>query len=167
MRFATFLLALYSLSAASPVDQCRSLRRHGKMQEAKSCFAGLMRSPDPFLQAEVLWAADRYSEANDRFREAVKLQPKSALVRGEWGLLFFDHHQPDEAIKLFAEAVELDPNYVPGYLGLARAAAEGYSKKAVEFAQKALEHDPKSVEAHELLAYLALEDNNAKLAAAE
>ena len=167
MRFAVFLLALYSLSAANPVDQCRSLRRHGKVQEAKSCFAGLMRSADPFLQAEGLWAADRYSEANDRFREAVKLQPKSALVRGEWGLLFFDHHQPDEAVKLFAEAVELDPNYAPGYLGLARAAAEGYSKQAVEFAQKALEHDPKSAEAHEFLAYLALEDSNAKLAEEE
>ncbi len=167
MRFAVFLFALYSLSAATPVDGCRALRRHGKVQEAKGCFAGLLRSSDPFLQAEGLWAADRYSEANEKFREAVKLQPKSALVRGEWGFLFFDHHQPDEAIKLFTEALEIDPNYVPGYLGLARAAAEGYSKQAVEFTQKALEHDPKSVEAHELLAYLALEDSNAKLAAEE
>jgi tetratricopeptide (TPR) repeat protein len=167
MRFAAFLLAFCSLSLATPLDQCRSLRRHGRVQEAKTCFTGLMRSSDPFLQAEGLWAMDRYSEANERFREAVKLQPKSAPVRGEWGLLFFDHHQPDEAIKLFGEALEIDPNYVPGYLGLARAAAEGYSKKAVEFAQKALEHDPKSAEAHELLAYLALEDSDPKLAAEE
>jgi tetratricopeptide (TPR) repeat protein len=167
MKFAVILLLAFSLNAANPVDQCRSLRRHGKIAEAKTCFAGLTRSSDPFLQAEGLWAADRYSEANERFREAVKLQPKSAVVRSEWGFLFFDHHQPDEAVKLFAEAVELDPNYVPGYLGLARAAAEGYSKQAVEFAQKALEHDPKSVEAHELLAYLALEDSNPKLATEE
>jgi cellulose synthase operon protein C len=167
MRFVVFLLAFCSLSLAAPLDQCRALRRHGRVQEAKSCFAGLMRSSDPFLQAEGLWAMDRYSEANDRFREAVKLQPKSALVRGEWGFLFFDHHQPDEAVKLFTEALEIDPNYVPGYLGLARAAAEGYSKQAVEFAKKALEHDPKSAEAHELLAYLALEDSNQKLAAEE
>ncbi len=167
MKFAFFLLTVCSLQAAASLDGCRSLRRHGKVSEAKSCFQALARNSDPFLQAEGLWAADRYSEANERFREAVKLQPKSAPVRGEWGLLFFDHHQPDEAVKLFAEAVEIDPNYAPGYLGLARAAAEGYSKKAVEFAQKALEHDPKSAEAHELLAYLALEDSDAKLAAEE
>ncbi|MBV9304497.1 MAG: tetratricopeptide repeat protein [Acidobacteriaceae bacterium] len=167
MRFAVLLLACCSLQAATQLDQCRALQRHGKIQEAKSCFAGLLRSSDPFLQAEGLWAADRYSEANERFRQAVKLQPKSALVRGEWGFLFFDHHQPDEAVKLFTEAIEIDPNYVPAYLGLAQAAAEGYSKQAVEFAQKALEHNPKSAEAHELLAYLALEDSNPKLATEE
>jgi cellulose synthase operon protein C len=167
MKTAILLLALGSFAFGSPLDQCRSLRRHGKGQEAKTCFAGLMRSSDPFLQAEGLWANDRYSEANDRFREAVKLQPKSAPVRTEWGLLFFDHHQPNDAIKLFTEALEIDENYVPAYLGLARVAAEGYSKQAVEFAHKALEHDPKSAEAHELLAYLALEDSNPKLATEE
>src|SRR5579884_2698162 len=98
MKPAILLLALGSFAFGSPLDQCRSLRRHGKVQEAKTCFAGFMRSSDPFLQAEGLWANDRYSEANDRFREAVKLQPKSAPVRTEWGLLFFDHHQPNDAI---------------------------------------------------------------------
>ncbi len=53
------------------------------------------------------------------------------------------------------------------YLGLARVAAQAFDKRAVELAHQALEHDPKSVEAHELLAYLALEDNNATLATEE
>ena len=46
------------------------------------------------------------------------------------------------------------------YLGLALVGADGFDGKAVEFADKALELDPKLVEAHELLANLALEDNN-------
>ncbi len=67
----------------------------------------------------------------------------------------------------FYEALTIDPNYAPAYLGLARVAAERYDKKAVELAHQALEHDPKLVEARELLAYLALEDSDAPLAEKE
>ncbi len=52
-------------------------------------------------------------------------------------------------------------------LGMARVAAEGYGKKAVDFAHEALRQDPKFVEAHEFLAFLALEDERSKLAAEE
>ncbi len=50
---------------------------------------------------------------------------------------------------------------------MARVAAEGYGKKAVEFAQEALRQNPKYVEAHEFLAFLALEDSNSAMATDE
>ncbi len=164
-------LAAVALSApastGSTVNDCRLLDHHGKQKPAAACFASLAQSPDPFVQAEALFGLNRYFEANDRFREAVKAQPRSAPVRVEWGRLYLAHYQPGDAAKLFEEALEIDPGFAPAYLGLARVGSEAYDKKAVEFAQKALELDPKLVEAHELLAYLALEDSNPKLATEE
>ena len=170
MRFSVALLCFLALAtgcSAATVDDCRTLYHHGKLKAAEVCFEALVHNPDPFIQAEGYLGLNRYFEANGRFREAVKLQPKSALVRVEWGRLYFAHYQPGDAAKLFEEALEIDPHYALAYLSLARVASETYDKKAVDFAQKALEQDPKLTEAHELLAYLALEDSNPKLATEE
>ncbi|MBV9611168.1 MAG: hypothetical protein JO091_01795, partial [Acidobacteriaceae bacterium] len=164
---ALVLLAGSTAASSATVDECRALQHNGKMREAQACFTSLVESADVFTQAEGYWGTDRYFEANERFRDAAKAQPRSAAVRVEWGRLYFDHHQPGDAAKLDEEALELDSNYAPAYLELARVAAEAFDKKAVEFAHKALEHDPKLVQARELLAYLALEDNDEKLAAEE
>jgi tetratricopeptide (TPR) repeat protein len=45
--------------------------------------------------------------------------------------------------------------------------AASFDKKAVDFAQMAIAHDPKFAEAHEFLAFLALEDNNTAMASDE
>jgi len=150
-----------------PVDECKTLTHHGKSKEAQRCFASLLQSGDPYLRAEGYWGLERYEEANEQFREAKRDQPKSAQVDVEWGRLFLARFNKAEAANLFQEAIAIDPNYAPAYLGMARVAAESYSKKAVEFAHQALQHDPKLVEAQELLSYLALEDDNSQLAMEE
>ena len=45
-------------------------------------------------------------------------------------------------------------------IGLAEVAADGYSAKAIEFAHRALTLDPRLYHAQEVLARVALEDNN-------
>ncbi len=65
---------------------------------------------------------------------------------------------------MFKEALERDPKNAQAYLGLALVSADGFDNKAVEWAKKALELDPKLVEAHELMANLALEDSDTKKA---
>ncbi len=149
------------------LENCRTLRHHGKLNEAQACFTELTRSSDSFLRAEGEWGLDRYEDANDQFRLAFKDHPNSAEVRTEWGLLFLERFNRGEAENLFNEALKLDGNYAPAYLGLARLAAERYDEGAVRYAKLALSHDAKYVEAHELLAYLALEDNDTKQAATE
>ena len=118
-------------------------------------------------QAESLWKQHRHTEANDVFRELVKAHPRNAGYRVRWGRLYLERFQPADAAQLFEEALKIDPNNAGGFLGLAQVAAEGFESKAVEFAHKALAADPKLLEAQELLARLALEDNDPKKAAEE
>jgi tetratricopeptide (TPR) repeat protein len=160
------LITLPSVSAV-PGENCKTLRRHGKLTEARACFTGLLRSGDPFARAEGLWGVDRLEDANTEFRAAEKNAPNSAELKTEWGALYLDHYQPGDAAKLFAEAIALDLNFAPAYLGLAKAAARGFDPRAQEAAEQALQHDPKLYQAHELLAYLALEDGDSKKAVDE
>jgi tetratricopeptide (TPR) repeat protein len=160
-------LSCASAFAASPWNNCRALERHGKRAEAKACFERLIRASDSLSRAEGSWGLRLYDDANREFKNAYKEQPQSAEVRTEWGMLFLERFNAGEAANLFNEALKLDPSYAPAALGMARVAAEGYGKKAVEFAQEALRQNPKYVEAHEFLAFLALEDSNANMAADE
>jgi tetratricopeptide (TPR) repeat protein len=161
------VLFFTALLPAAPGDNCKVLRRHGQMNEARTCFTGLLRTADPFARAEGAWGLDRFEDANQEFRTAEKNTPQSAPLKAEWGLLFLEHYQPGDAAKLFAEAIAADANFAPAYLGLARVASLGFDKRAPEIAQQALQHDPKLCQAHELMAYLALEDNDPKKAQEE
>ena len=74
-----------------------------------------------------------------------------------------DHAQPSDAEDLFGEALEIKKDHAGALMGMALIAADGYEARAADLARKALEADPKLTEAQELLARLALEDNdNAK-----
>ena len=57
---------------AVPGENCKALRHHGQMNEAKACFTALLRSAIAFARAEGLWGLDRFEEANDEFRLAEK-----------------------------------------------------------------------------------------------
>ena len=41
--------------AAQTLDECRTLRHHGKLAEAQTCYAKLAISANPYLRAEGLW----------------------------------------------------------------------------------------------------------------
>lgn len=149
------------------VSQCASMKAHGRMAEAKACYGKLLSAPSPANRAEAAWALNDFKTANEDFKMAVAQQPKSAALRVRWGRLFLERAQASDAEALFSEAMEIDPKYAPAYLGMALVASEQFESKAVEMAKKAIELDPKLVEAQELLAQLALEDNDKDRAAAE
>ena len=161
---ATCILLVLPL-AAQTLDECQSLRHHGKLAEAQTCYAKLATSSNRYLRAEGLWGVERYDEANDEFREVIKENPKNAEYRVRWGLLFFERFNSADAQGLFEEALKIDPKNAQAYLGVARVEAEGYSQDAVKAAQKAADLDPKLYQAHEELAFLALEDNDEDTAA--
>lgn len=167
-RFTFLALVALPLVAQVPpaVKPCEEMRLHGDPQ-TQACFEKLTHSSDIAVQAEGYWGIRNYKSANDLFRDAVKAKPKDPALRVRWGYLYFDHWQPDLAGDLFSEALVIDEKYVPALIGLAELAAEGYSSKAVEFARHALALDPKAYRAEEVLARVALEDNNDAKAADE
>lgn len=153
--------------AAQTLDECRTLRHHGKLAEAQTCYSKLAASSNPYLRAEGLWGVERYEDANAQFRDLIKEFPKNADYRVRWGLLLFERFNNEDAHGLFEEALKIDPNNAQAYLAIAKVEAEGYTKHAVEAAEKAASLDPKLYEAHEQLAYMALEDNDEDTAAKE
>lgn len=154
-------LLLCAALSAQTVDQCEALQKHGDAGE-KACWERLSRSNDPAVRGQALFGLKDYDGANLAFREAEKARPKDANVKVRWGYLNLDAPvgNPQTAADLFNEALGIDKNNPRALLGLARVAEDSYEGKAAEYAQKALVADPKLYEAHELMAQIALEDNN-------
>lgn len=130
----------------------------------------LSLSAQTLQQAEALWKARDYQGANAIFRDLVAQHPQNPDYRVAWGRMFMDHGSADDignATDLFNEALQIRKDCAGADLGLALIAADNYGGNAAALARKALEADPKLVEAQELLARLALEDNNNAKAAEE
>jgi len=111
-------------------------------------------------QAEALWKARRFQEANDAFRALVARSPKNPDLKVRWGRMYLDHSQPKDAADLFNEALEINEKHSGALLGMALVFADQFDPRAASLAKKALEADPKLVEGQELLARIALEDND-------
>lgn len=111
-------------------------------------------------QAEALWKAHKTQEANNAFRALVARNPNNPDYKVRWGRLLAEGNNPKDANDLFNEALELKKDYPPALLGRALLMADQFESGATKLAEKALEGDPKLVEAQELLARMALEDNN-------
>jgi len=95
-RLCLLLLIGFPCLAAVPGENCKALRRHGQMNQAKACFTALLRG-DAFARAEGLWGTDRFEAANDEFKLAEKNAPRSPELKTEWGLLYLEHYQPGDA----------------------------------------------------------------------
>ncbi len=155
---AALLVAVSAVWPATP-DDCHLLRKHGQRSEAQACYKSLTLTGDPYLRAEGYWGLENYEQANNEFRLAVAQNDKSALYRVRWGMLLHERFNNTDAEGLFKEALQGDPKNARAYLGLALVSADGFDSKAIDWVSSALAIDPKLVEAHDLMAKLALEDS--------
>src|SRR6478672_5602452 len=170
MRRALILVVLLgsaaAVRAATPAD-CWSSRKHGHREEAQTCFQSLARSSDAYTRAEAYWGLEQWKDANEQFRLATQAENSKPLYKVRWGMLLHERFNDGEAADLFREALAKDPSNAQAYLGLAMVSAESFSAKAREFVLKAIQLDPKLAAAHELLADLALANDDREMAAAE
>ena len=118
-------------------------------------------------QAEALWKARRFKEANEVFLALVAKEPRNPDYKVRLGRMAMDHAEPTYAYDLFNEALEIKKDHAGALMGLALVASENFEARAGDLAKKALEIDPKLLEAQELLARIALEDNDNHKATAE
>lgn len=137
---------------------------------AAGSLLALALSAQTLQQAEALWKARDFQGANTVFRGLVAKEPNNCQYKVRWGRMYLDHAQAKDvetASDLFNEALEAHKDCAGAILGLALIAADNYGGNAASIAKKALDADPKLVEAQELLARLALEDSNTAKASEE
>ncbi|HEV2444969.1 MAG TPA: hypothetical protein VGS58_03570, partial [Candidatus Sulfopaludibacter sp.] len=160
------LAAAACAHAAAPAD-CWALRKHGPANQAQACFETLARSNDAYTRAEGLWGLEQWDQANEQFRLATQPENARPLYKVRWGMLLHERFNDGEAADLFREALQKDPTDAEACVGLAMVSAESFSGKATAYAMKAAILDPKLAQAHEVLADLALANDEQDLAAAE
>src|ERR1700712_3305794 len=129
-RISGIVLALLLSSvgqclAVTP-ESCRALRKHGKKAEAQSCFESLVRSSSPYDRAEGYWGLEQYDQANEQFRLAAASPGGDPQVKVRWDMLLHERFNNKDAVGLFQEALQRDPNNARAYLGLAIVSADGF-----------------------------------------
>jgi len=168
MALLPIILLTCLVSARSLVpDDCWMKRKHGHDAEAQACFEALTRSSDAYFRAEGFWGLEDWDHANEQFRLATQAADSKALYKVRWGLLLHERFNQSDAVDLFHEALQKDPGNAEAYLGLAHVSADGFDSKATAYLAKAIELDPKSAEARELIAALTLENDDPDAAATE
>lgn len=165
LLFVVFTIGV-AAHAAVPAD-CWKMRKHGQQQQAQSCFSRLRQSGDAAVRAEGFWGLEEWDDANEQFRLATQSTNTSPVDKVRWGMLLHERFNNKDAAALFLEALEKDPASVDAYIGLARVSADGFDGKATIYLTKALSLDPKRAEAHELMASVALENDDRDLATSE
>jgi tetratricopeptide (TPR) repeat protein len=157
---ASALTIEYAPDRAAELRACDDHLYRGRNSEAVRCYAALIAgNADPGIMADAARAAGDPRAANTYFRSAVAARPEDAALRTRWGELFLAAHNQTEALTLFREALEIDPDYAPATVGLAKIAANGFAQETREFAGAVIDNAPDaSVEAYLVLARADLED---------
>lgn len=161
------VLLCAAFARATAPQECWTLRKHGQTTQAHACFENLTRSSDAASRAEGFWGLEQWDQANEQFRLAAAQPDSRPIVKVRWGLLLHERFNDGEATGLFHEALQKDPSNAEAYLALATVSAESFSWQAASFAAKAIELDPKLSAAHELMADVALTNDDRGTASSE
>lgn len=155
----------YSADRPAELRACDTDRLAGRRADATRCFATLLAGSDDLrIRAEAAWALEDYRSANQFFQTAIDEYPEDPRLRTRWGQLFATTHNEPEAVRLYNEALGIDPAYVPAIVAMAEAAADRFEGRAREWAEEVLDLDAEAIPAHLLLARLELEVGNLELA---
>jgi tetratricopeptide (TPR) repeat protein len=157
---ASALTIEYARDRSPELVECDRALYGGRRAEAQSCYLGLVAgSEDLRIKADAARAAGDLRGANAFFQEAIKAYPEDPALRARWGELFLATHQNNEAVKLFQESLELDADYAPAKLGLAKVAAGRFEEQTREWANEVIDDAPEhALAAHLILARADLED---------
>jgi Flp pilus assembly protein TadD, contains TPR repeats len=141
------------------------MRKAGR--DSRQCFEQLTLGSNVYDRAEGFWGLEQWDQANAQFRLATQPDNSPALYKVRWGLLLHERFNNSDAADLFRETLAKAPNNATAYFGLATISADTFDGHAPDYASKALALDPTLAGAHELLADLALINDDRSTALAE
>jgi len=153
-------------------------QREGRRDEAESYSRRLLglyqsgqlnTSEDIGQAAYAAWQLSLWQDANRIFIEAAQVQPVSVSLFVDWGNLYLQKYNAAEAELIFRDGIQTmgQPSSVffrwgvdAAYVGLAQALKGQFRPGATEALAKALELNPKNLQAFALKTSLAIEDKN-------
>jgi len=102
-----------------------------------------------------------FQDANDTFREVVKLNSKLLDANIEWGQLFMDKYSAGYASQSFDEVLKIDPNHPDAHAGMAKVKlVQSYDLAAAgRHIKAALKANPKHVQALLIRSGLEIDQN--------
>ena len=116
----------------------------------------------------------KFGEAEQEFKAAITANPKRAKSYTQLAFLYIQEKKDSDVPPLFRQAVEVDPNYLPGYFGVARSDLLGGQNldEAERFLRKYLSRwpedgDPSLANAHWRLGQVYEKQRKKDLAVAE
>ncbi len=118
-------------------------------------------------RAEELMRQHDDKGAGHEFEALLKASPQNAEYRVRYAQLLYRDFNQKDAQDLYSEALKIDPKNADAMLGVAQILADNFDSRAKEYAEMALDANPKLYQAHELMAKMALEDDDSKKAASE
>lgn len=160
--FAMLLAGVFARADArdAALAACDGMRDHGLRSDAKACYRELaLTTREPRVRAEAYWAVNDFKAANRAFSQAVR-RADSADVRARWGRLYLEAQQPGDAMQLFREALELEPDHVEARLGTALVMLQGFEPGAGELLETLMREAPANREVRLVAARLALEEGD-------
>ena len=105
-------------------------------------------------------AAGGFRRANTFLRGAARALPDDPAIHTAWGELFLEKYNNPDALQSFQDALELDEQWAPALVGMARVLANENPPVARGAVERALGIDESSVGAHLFVAELELGDRN-------
>lgn len=177
-RYAEAERRLAAAAAAAPASAAGLelgllLQRLGRAGEARPYLAAVaehgvqsQRPVDRYRGGLAARALGGYRRANGLLRSAAAGAPGDPAIRTAWAELFLEKYNRADAVRSFTEALEIDDEWAPAHLGLARALADENPPAARRSAAQALQIDPGNVDAHLFVAEQELGDRNAAAARA-
>ena len=155
-----------STSGEAVLALAELLQLQGREADARRRLDPLVRAADGSDDGETLGLGARaayllqhYEEANDLFRRAAARIGDDPRLQLAWGALFLEKHNRAEAVRSYRAALQGDRRNPEAWAGLARALADENAATARELAGRALGLNASLVEAHLVLADLALDED--------
>jgi tetratricopeptide (TPR) repeat protein len=98
-------------------------------------------SPDDYFRlARAARGTGEFLLSNDAYQRVAD-EPRPD-IQTSWGDLFFERHQPADAVQSYRKALELDPRWAPAAVGLARALADDDPEAAQQVLDAARQQAP-------------------------
>ena len=141
------------------------MQQTGRSAEARRLYAAIYRryQEGAFRTSEALSVAGQaaaelaeFRDANDAFRTAYRLDGTDVQNLRRWADLFRKQYNDADAERTYEEALGVNPRQAGLLVGLARS-GQGFGRQE-ELARQALEVNPNSMEALDLLAELRILD---------